>query len=341
MTLIEEGGIGTIRLRPRKIDGEDSWLATAVTGRQCAGGVPLAVPDVLIRQAKIAWGDRVRLHGQVRFLHDAGLEDPAHHVHHARPLLIFVEEIEALRAKKLPPILITPVVLFGDAHANRERSKSHNRWSNQLGYTFVQCPAGSDEELDRAATWVGKYATKHGGQVITNYDEHRPMLSDAPLSYQRLVKKTFDRTVIEHLHMNGGKLADQIYNLVQEEVMSVNVTLGDGTIVYGDLVVANSIRDSFNRVKESPANDKLKTAAQQLTSEVGKIITLLDPENAKKAADDLETLTREVARAKPRREWWELSLKGLKDAAVAVKEIGQPVIATVKMLTPLLAAVSA
>src|SRR5207244_3642596 len=35
MGLIEEGGIGTIRLRPRRIDGEDCWLATALTGIEC------------------------------------------------------------------------------------------------------------------------------------------------------------------------------------------------------------------------------------------------------------------------------------------------------------------
>jgi hypothetical protein len=33
MSLIENGGLGTIRLRPRKIDGEYYWFATAVTGK--------------------------------------------------------------------------------------------------------------------------------------------------------------------------------------------------------------------------------------------------------------------------------------------------------------------
>ena len=50
---------------------------------------------------------------------------------------------------------------------------------------------------------------------------------------------------------------------------------------------------------------------------------------------------REAARRNPRREWWELSLEGLKDAAASVKDIGQPVIDTVKMLVPLLINASA
>src|SRR5260370_32272507 len=77
MDLIEEGGIGSIRLRPRSIDGEDCWLATALTGFECHGGIPLAIPDVLLRETGLNWGDRANIQGRVRFLQDAGLRDTA------------------------------------------------------------------------------------------------------------------------------------------------------------------------------------------------------------------------------------------------------------------------
>src|SRR2546426_284814 len=73
MGLIEEGGIGTIRLRPRRIDGEDCWLATALTRIECHCGIPLAIPDTVLRKAGVSWGDRVNIVGRVRFLQDAGL----------------------------------------------------------------------------------------------------------------------------------------------------------------------------------------------------------------------------------------------------------------------------
>jgi hypothetical protein len=341
MALIEQGGVGTVRLRPRRIDNQDCWLATAVKGFHCAGGVPLAVPDALLRDTNVTWGDTVDLIGRVRFLQDVGLGDAAASVHHARPLIILVDEIEAQSAKRhlADPILISPVVLFEKAGSDHERYEDSQR-RGDVGYTFVQCAAGDDGELDRVGEWVEKYAAKHGGRVITNFDEQRPLLADAPLSYQRLVKRTYERTVIEHLHLNGGKLADRIDHLVQENVMAVSVKLGDGTVIHGDFVVANSIRDSFNRVKESGGNKKLKQLVQQLTSQVGEMVEHLDPETAKKAADDLATLTQETVRAKPRREWWKLSLKGLKDAAVTVRDIGKPVVETVKVLAPLLAAAS-
>ena len=194
MALIELGGIGTIRLRPRRIDGIDCWLATAVTGLQCAGGIPLALPDALVRDGRIEWGDRVTLKGRVRFAQDVGLDDTAFSVRRARPLVVLVDEMEGLPAKGRSEkrIVITPVVLFGDEHGRGHRTR---QWGGDVGYTFVQCLAGSDDELDVASDWTATYATKHGGHVITNFDEQRPSLADAPLSYQRLVKKTYDRAV--------------------------------------------------------------------------------------------------------------------------------------------------
>jgi hypothetical protein len=146
--------------------------------------------------------------GQVRFLQDAGLDDPAAYVHHAAPAIVFVEELESWpEAKKsTAPIVISPVALFDEC---RRRS------SNEFGFTFVQCVAGSDPELNDAADWIQKYAAKHGGKIVTNFDERSPILADAPLSYQRLVKRTYDRTIIQHLHLE--RLADRIDFAAQTE----------------------------------------------------------------------------------------------------------------------------
>ncbi|HEX5720241.1 MAG TPA: hypothetical protein VF179_29065 [Thermoanaerobaculia bacterium] len=145
MDLIEDGGIGTIRLRPRRIDDEDCWLATALTGIECHCGVPLAIPDALLREEGIRWGDQVNLRGRVRFLQDAGLDDTAAYVHHARPLIVFVEELKGMATRRSrEPIIITPVALFEAEDPDSWRSYDKAR------YTFVQCLAGADSELDAA-----------------------------------------------------------------------------------------------------------------------------------------------------------------------------------------------
>jgi hypothetical protein len=151
MALIEEGGIGTIRLRPRRIDDTDCWLATAVTGPQCAGGIPLAIPDSLVREANVFWGQTVRAYGQVRFLQDvSALEEIADSVHHATPTLVFIDKIEVVAKSKQSndPILITPVVLFSVTDLNNNAGKRHH-WGRDVGYTFVQVVAGSDDRLER------------------------------------------------------------------------------------------------------------------------------------------------------------------------------------------------
>ncbi len=181
MGLIEGGGIGTIRLRPRRVDETLCWFGTAVKSEHCHVGIPLAVPDTLLQKSSIQWGDTVDIKGRVRFLQDVGLEDVGHEIAGVRPILVLVDELRGIttRRKSETPIIITPVALFQtDGEQEYERSK----------FSFVQCAAGSDSELDHATEWIEKYSTKHSGHIITNFDEQRPILADAPLSYQRLVK---------------------------------------------------------------------------------------------------------------------------------------------------------
>jgi len=151
MALIEEGGIGTIRLRSRRIDGEVCWLGTALSRSQCHSGIPLAIPDAAIRCAGVYWGDRVNIQGRVRFLQDAGLDETAARVHHARPLIVFVDKLEGIVSRPLPePIVISPVALF-ESRSDREYDRAH--------YTFVQCGSGSDAELDIAVECIERYTT--------------------------------------------------------------------------------------------------------------------------------------------------------------------------------------
>lgn len=119
--------------------------------------------------------------------------------------------------------------------------------------------------------------------------------------------------------------------------MNVNnsVTLGDGAVIHGDLIVAGSINDSFNRSDSIGAAD-VRELLKNLSSQVGGIISQMDHDQAKRIADDLETLTKELAREQPREEWWKLSLSGIKDAALAVGVLGKPIVETVGLLLPLL-----
>ena len=129
-----------------------------------------------------------------------------------------MDELKGAKSRRgLDPIVISPVSLFESAGA-RDRYPQE-----RAQYTFVQCGAGADSELDAAIDWIEKYVRKYSGRVITNFDEQRPVLAEAPLSYQRLVAGTYDRTVIERFH--GTIQVDRIDALIQQS--SITQNMGD------------------------------------------------------------------------------------------------------------------
>lgn len=330
MSLIEEGGIGTIRLRPRRIDEEDCWLATALSGTECHRGIPLVIPNTVLQGAGVGWGDTVTLQGHVRFLQDAGLEDTAARVHHARPLIVFVEELEGSRSERSPkPIVITPVALF----ESTERQTRHEYRSAQ--YTFVHCAAGSDSELTAAADWIERYATKYNGRVVTNFDEQYPVMADAPLSYQRLVAKTYDRAVIKHFH--GNIQVDSIDQIVQElgEIhMGHKINVGGSAIINIGTVLSNvtqTIRSAHGLNPEQKS--RLEELIRPLKADLDNLKSN-HPEEAKEIAEALEKVVAHAAKPAEERKksFLELSAKGLKEAAELVKDVAPSILTTVGLI---------
>lgn len=341
MSLIEGGGIGTIRLRPRRIDGEDCWLATALTGTECHGGIPLAIPNTVLRKAGVSWGNQVSLEGRVRFLQDAGLDDIADRVHHARPLIVFVDEMKGIATRRShEPLIITPVALF---EAEDTHTCDNHR---ETQYTFVQCAAGRDSELDAAADWIEKYATLHGGRVITNFDEQRPVLADAPLSYQRLVARTYDRSALDRLA--GTTQADRIDQLVQRLVinqyfgdgpMSQNINVGGSAIINID----STLNNVTQTIGDSPGLDpsqksQLEAMIMSLKADMARLKES-HADETKEIADALEKAVATAAKPPQERKknLLQLSAKGLKEAAELVKDTAPSILTTAEQIAKFIA----
>jgi hypothetical protein len=328
---IELGGVGTIRLRPRIIDGVDCWLATALTGTVCHGGIPLAIPDVVRRESGVDWGDRVNLRGRVRYLQDAGLDDTAASVHHARPLIVFVDKLEGVATRRpQESIFITPVALFEEG-CEEGYEEDYDFWQHFLNYTFVNCEAGSDAEIDAAVGWIEKYATKYAGRIITNFDEQRPVLADAPLSYQRLVAKTYDRTVIQRF--TGPLLASRIDQLIYDigDVhMGHKINVGGSAIINIDASLSNVMQTiGASAGLDSTQKSQLEALVQSLKTE----LEMLKASHADETKEIAEALEKAVTSAtKPpherKKSLLQLSANGLKEAAALVKDIAPNVLTT-------------
>lgn len=128
----------------------------------------------------------------------------------------------------------------------------------------------------------------------------------------------------------GGK-----YQMTKN-VQNVNVS---GT-VYGDVqvdqLVARTITNALNRVRESDAPDDLKARLTELNKLVEELVKKAPAEAQAKAAKNLDALTTEATSNKPDRAWYEVSASGLIEAAKSVTELATPIATAVKAVLALL-----
>jgi hypothetical protein len=203
--MIKEGGLGTIRLLPKQLDGEYCWFGTAAAWGIVDLGIPVAIPASCMERSAASWGDMVNMTGKVRFLSEGGLDFVAEQVHHAPPVMIFVEEMTVTkRTRDLlePRMMIRPVVLLSlNAVDNTEN----------LSFAFVERVYGVEGDASRIEESLSTLATKLGGRILTNFDQVTPTFADAPLSYQKLLAKKYDEQLLSRLARDGGKLV-QIVN---------------------------------------------------------------------------------------------------------------------------------
>jgi hypothetical protein len=97
--------------------------------------------------------------------------------------------------------------------------------------------------------------------------------------------------------------------------------------------VANTVNQQMNA---SAASEEVKILVKQLADQIAALSSSTNPEKIKEMGDDLMTLSNEMTKAEPRRKWYELSLEGIKSAALAVGEIAKPIVDTVTTLGSLL-----
>lgn len=329
-----QGGIGSVRFKPITLEYDDYWLCTATSDRYCHSGIPLAVPNHLIERLGFEFLHRYDITGQVRFLPDF-LERHFYHMRRIPQIYILVDHIKHQGTQKSAPIKITPMVFFTGGR--------YLGLSGDENVTYVTCRSDSLDELDRASEWVSWYAHRYDGHVITNFDQQRPIFEDAPFSLQKVMSGNVREQDLQQFHIRNAEIVVGYVNQIHTEkatMTKIDVKLGDNTTIHGDFVVANSIKNSFNQVNAADIPEDLKTFLKDLTIAVGKMSENLPDESAKQVARDLETLTAEATSSSPRKQWWELSIEGLKKAAKDVGEIGKPVLEIVAKLVPILLAAS-
>lgn len=158
-----------------------------------------------------------------------------------------------------------------------------------------------------------------------------------------------DNTVLSDEQRQSARIFIETINLLQgdqiigEKQMTTNKTevlIGDNARITGDFVVANSIKNSFNRIASSSASDELKELLKELSVAVGNMTEHLPKEESEEVAEDLDKLVDQATQEKPKRKWWTVSVDGLVKAAEKIGEVGKPVLDLAAKIVPLLTKLS-
>lgn len=111
---------------------------------------------------------------------------------------------------------------------------------------------------------------------------------------------------------------------------------GSGNIVNVAEYMSNMTNTVNNNLAKSNVDDSVNDLIKQLTGHLERIAPEIEPSQLKKMGKNLERLSDETASDEPERGWYEISLKGLKEAAQAVGAIAQPIIGILEKMTMLL-----
>ncbi len=155
------------------------------------------------------------------------------------------------------------------------------------------------------------------------------------LQVRRKIEQFERRTAAHFVTLLPGA---QYFQNVEGPVTQKVITIGPGTQITAPVVVAEQIERSFNQIARPSLDGGAKTLLEQLLKQVAEIAKTAPAQISVELADNAESLSKEVARTKPRRKWYELSVEGLKEAAAAVGEVGKPILETIAKLLPLLIA---
>lgn len=146
-----------------------------------------------------------------------------------------------------------------------------------------------------------------------------------------------------HLESLGRRLQvsrSALINIKELKVASDNRTTNIGSVGPGAIVniaeyLANVTNTVTQNVNTSTQSEEVKSLVALLAAKVKDASAHIDAEKTEELGRNLEALSKEMARPKPSRKWYEVSLSGLKEAAEAVGQVGKPILEVLAKLSPL------
>jgi hypothetical protein len=195
-----DGGVGTVRLRPKRIDqGEVVFMSASSTGI-AHEGFPVAVPESLVERLGEAREATCRVTGRLRYLPDDF--DPLFRRLVGVPqLYLLADDLRVSERPRQGPVLASGAVTFETRPSFPDGTQRVPDWLPSQRYhaayvTFAPSDRGS---LSRAVEWLERdyVGGLFDGRVITDFDEQVRRFPDAAFSLERVMRRTIDPEALE------------------------------------------------------------------------------------------------------------------------------------------------
>ena len=207
-----DGGVGSIRLRPRQRDGGTLWFLGASSTPVAHEGIVVAVGqdhyDAVIADVRAFGAVQCTVRGRLAYLPTEF--DPLYRqVIRVPQLHLDVEELVAGRAMERGAFIASGAVLVrSDAHLPQPRDY-YGPLAEGLGAAYVSFPAGVPGAIESACDWLRSAYVDGvmGGTVITDFDEQVRRFPGATFELEAVRERTVSRDdaldVLNRLDLHG------------------------------------------------------------------------------------------------------------------------------------------
>jgi len=331
-----KGGIGSIRLQDKEIDGERLWFMTASSNCTAHEGFPIALPDYyyqrMIDQIINNGIAPFTITGTLRFVPDS-LHTLYEDYTRVPQLYLKIDNIQPSARKpgqdEIPRVSVA--VSF--------RSKEFG--ASNIFYSYVTFFPSQPGSLASRVDWLENIYVKsmYHGEIITDFDEHSHRFEGAVFSLKKVFEQKPTMVVVNQWVQNttiSGNPNIFLTGFAQINAERVENMTQDNRIYHiGNHTIVN-IDSTLNNVNQTitAANDMDETTKQQLKELVEQLNVELKktPENnagdAEAVADAAKALVDAGTKPNPNKSTIQITADGLKKAAQNIASV-MPAVLTI------------
>lgn len=301
------GGIGSLRLQPKKMLNEDrAFLLGATSTGICHEGLPVILTSdsyhKIITQLKEDCGLRCKLIGRLCVLPTDDI--PIRYERTIPKYCLFVEEIKNIEKCTPEEILISIAITYSDSLRNIENKK----WS------FVSFnPDKTDRQLIYSVEWLHDYAKRYSYKnnpiILADFDEYRQHFEKIEFSIKDLANGKIDFI----------KLA-QYEDFLNLKIINV---MGDyfSNISNATIINKSVVQNAFNKMRDKFDEDTAAALAQ--------IAQIVEKSGNKEAGETFDDFNEEIQKPEPKKSrlnsFW-TTLTGMLPAITGVAGLAEKVI---------------